>query len=822
MRVAYDEFRARVGHLVSRIHVQLPGLTAHDLTHLDALWETADLVVGPGYPLNPLEAFVLGGAILLHDSALCFEAYEGGRAGIRASAAWKDAYAAAADSTFGSEDERLSSADFAAVRVLHAHQASLLPKRGWSSPADGSTLFLIADDGLRVHLGDLIGKIAESHHWSLDEVATGLQKQANPPVDFPRAWQIDAQKVACILRCADALHMDGLRAPDFLHALIKRSGISFAHWQAQNWLGQAGLDQDDTSRLIVTSTKPFDAANSSAWWVAYDAALLAHKEIQSCSALLSERSKGRLRFAVQGIRGVESPRSMSTFIRADGWQPCEAELHVSNVDGIVRKLGGEQLYGKGNSLWVALRELIQNARDAVCSRREMDANYRGRITVRFLTAPSPRIEVEDDGIGMSERVILSSLLDFGTSFWASSLVQSEFPGLRASTFRPIGRFGIGFFSVFMVAAEVVVRSKRFDSGFDETRTLSFPDGLSLRPILTKGRVNGFGGSTRVSLKLRHEACIDPQRISLKRNLIGATEFFAPLHACLSRITAMLDVDVFYEDAVNTTRQIHSTFPPTAAQQADWFRSIALSDWAPESKISLPMSRQLQRLRPLTANGRQIGLAALSVLGRGLGFFELHTVGGLAKDIQGIHRGTFVGVMDYEPNGAQRDADLKSSGRREALTNWATEQRGLLEAEPLNDLEMCYATHALVECGAEPAALGRAVFLLPSGQTIVPFSELRALASRTPIVFFIASYADCVEFHMQLRAVPGHAVFCPLGLGSYLSLKMEGGIPCESCSFAFHLHRTVVEAGGTPAWSRAPSELRGVVNEPLDMLVFSST
>jgi len=77
---------------VGRIASALPNLTQHDISHLDALWETATLIAGKDYPINPLEAFVFGGAILLHDSALSFEAYSGGITAIRSTIKWQDAY----------------------------------------------------------------------------------------------------------------------------------------------------------------------------------------------------------------------------------------------------------------------------------------------------------------------------------------------------------------------------------------------------------------------------------------------------------------------------------------------------------------------------------------------------------------------------------------------------------------------------------------------------------------------------------------------------------------------------------------------------------
>ena len=92
--------------------------------------------------------------------------------------------------------------------------------------------------------------------------------------------------------------------------------------------------------------------------------------------------------------------------------------------------------------------------------------------------------VEDNGIGMSEQVLTGPLLDFGTSFWRSSLAMEEFPGLMAAGMHAIGRFGIGFFSVFMLGPVVRVYSRRCDKGQDTGRLLEFRGGTSARPILS--------------------------------------------------------------------------------------------------------------------------------------------------------------------------------------------------------------------------------------------------------------------------------------------------------------------------------------------------
>ena len=84
--------RERVAHLTSRIVASLPGLTLHDSSHLDALWGVASTIVGDDYVLNPLEGYLFGTAVLLHDAALCYEAYSGGQEAVRETTQWRDAY----------------------------------------------------------------------------------------------------------------------------------------------------------------------------------------------------------------------------------------------------------------------------------------------------------------------------------------------------------------------------------------------------------------------------------------------------------------------------------------------------------------------------------------------------------------------------------------------------------------------------------------------------------------------------------------------------------------------------------------------------------
>ncbi len=104
---------------------------------------------------------------------------------------------------------------------------------------------------------------------------------------------------------------------------------------------------------------------------------------------------------------------------------------------------------------------------------------------------------------MSEHVLTTDLVDFGSSLWRSSAIANEFPGLASRGMKAIGRFGIGFFSVFMIASEVRVITRRFDHAAADALKLLFNQGVDSRPILAQATADEAprNGGTRVELKL---------------------------------------------------------------------------------------------------------------------------------------------------------------------------------------------------------------------------------------------------------------------------------------------------------------------------------
>lgn len=226
--------------LLAKIRKDFPNLTVHDISHVDSLWNVADTIIGEDYLINPLEGYILGISFLIHDAALSYETI-GGIDKLRNTVEWKDVYA---DGANGKDEEIFKKeCDFTAIRALHAREAESILSKIFTKD-NGTTFYIIDDDSLRRHYGELIGKIAASHHWDIDDVSS-LELQINPRREYPNEWKINAQKLACILRCADAGHIDNGRAPDNIYNILSVNGVSKQHWDSQNHLCQVCEDEKD-------------------------------------------------------------------------------------------------------------------------------------------------------------------------------------------------------------------------------------------------------------------------------------------------------------------------------------------------------------------------------------------------------------------------------------------------------------------------------------------------------------------------------------------------------------------------------------------------
>ncbi|ALG08976.1 ATP-binding protein [Kibdelosporangium phytohabitans] len=357
LRAQYKKAREYAATIASEIPRDLPDFTVHDITHADAPRETAGTICGPG-----VQADADGNKLL---------------------------------------------------RELHAERAAAIPISAFGE------YYLIQDRDLRDQYGELAGRIAASHGWDIDRVTEefGTMKLGAPGT-MNSAWTVDPLLLACIIRVADASHLDSRRAPGFLRALRRPEGMARSHWIFQERLQRPQVVDD---RLVYTTTRPFTQDEHDAWWLCYDALSMVDRELRAVDAVLADA--GRRRLAARSVARVDSPKRFAENIKVRDWYPIDGRVRVGDVIQLVKKLGGSELYG--NDPHVPLRELIANAADAVRAKTALlrkkgysPSGAHGDITVRIERVGADEwLSVRDTGIGMSPHVMTEALLSFGSWYW---------------------------------------------------------------------------------------------------------------------------------------------------------------------------------------------------------------------------------------------------------------------------------------------------------------------------------------------------------------------------------------------------------------------
>lgn len=789
LRASFLSFRDRASLLSLEIAKDLPDLTVHDVTHLDALWEVASQIVGADFQLTPAEGYVLGGSILLHDLAMSIAATPGGLSAIKSDPRWSDnihsffqtkhGRAPRPDEIVTPPEEACQLALFSLLRLSHAENAEKLAFLQFGTGA--SAQYLIEDTELRQTFGRVVGQIAHSHWWSLAEVEKRFDRLVGAPHWAPADWTIDPLKIACILRAADAAHVDARRAPSFQKVFSRINPISRTHWTFQERLNKSYLRDD---ALVFTSGQAFSLEESSAWWLCLDTLKMVDAELRGIDSLLAERSMPR--FAARRVAGVDHPERFAQYIQTIDWHPIHAAIHLSDLPNIIRSLGGEELYGK-NPI-VPLRELIQNAADAIRARRcyeNRPADF-GEVSVEILENDGIfTLRVVDDGIGMSSRVLTQYLLDFGTSFWSKPQVQEEFPGLLSTGFQSTGKYGIGFFSVFMASDRVKVVTRRPDAGAVDTLVLEFGSGLSGRPIFrpAKREEQLRDGGTTIELTLRkspYEAggLLYQPRDETTTDLVSLCKDIAPT----------LDVKLVATQGGNTECVVHPR---------DWISlpgETLLDDRCPapredrlpdESRRDFAL-KAAANLRTLT-NDRGEPVARICVVATGSSLYLYGepamlgaiTVGGFrASPLQGI-----AGFMIGESVRAARDQAVPVLSET-ALASWASEQATLIPALYQDPKSQVSAAQTIRICGGHTGSLpiaqhdGKWVSApdiekmeLPDEIVILDFFSLELEFRHTPKVDFASNV-----FITGASGLP--AVFQSAGGGAIYggSFVDENGIP----------------------------------------------
>lgn len=262
---------------------------------------------------------------------------------------------------------------------------------------------------------------------------------SNPYLDLPLC--------GVLLRLADIMDFDDSRAPQPLYDYAKFDGKKPADMYSEGeWkkhIASRGFHFKQVKDRTVPYELPFSATSKTPDVEAGIRNYLdwVEKELFACERVL-KREKNNL---------VLPYRVDATFRN----RPYEsAEYHLTMDHGkVLGLLSGEDLY---SDPMVFVRELIQNAIDAVRTREKLDRHlprkWEPKIKIHtWMDAEGYSwFRIEDNGIGMTEKHIRDHLLKVGCSYYTS--VEFERDKLLAEAeedYTPISRFGIGILSCFM-------------------------------------------------------------------------------------------------------------------------------------------------------------------------------------------------------------------------------------------------------------------------------------------------------------------------------------------------------------------------------------
>jgi hypothetical protein len=383
------------------------------------------------------------------------------------------------------------------------------------------------------------------------------------------------------------------------------------------------------------------------------------------------------------------------------WQPSllDTSVRVEDPVKLATLLGGSKLYG--NDLLVPLRELILNSADAIRARRVLDTDYKvteenrypGRIDITLESIPGSDdhyVFVDDDGIGMSESVMTGPLITFGKSFWTDPTASVLFPGLPSDPrFHPSGRFGIGFFSVFMISNEVAVTSRPADLGGRgeyKRKVLSFRAGSASRAEL-RDYDRSLGDSVPGWVSTRVKLRVSPAVFqSVHHHGSGISDTRKAFASYLTRLVLPLDVHV----NVRTPEGLQTHKPHYSEWNADKLgEQLLTGEWSLDSIPTSTYASQLSLLTPIEAGGRLLGRIALSIH-TGERCLVLKSVGGvLSKAPEDLD---LFGVIEVSPDTAARAAGGLIADEFQ-MSLWARDQLGRIAELRLEPEEIANAVVA---------------------------------------------------------------------------------------------------------------------------------
>lgn len=277
-----------------------------------------------------------------------------------------------------------------------------------------------------------------SHNKDISWIKKNIREKKTFGSDQVNLWFI-----CFLLRLSDFIDFDRQRAPSFVYDLLKSEfqknnnyEKSIEEWEKQISIRDFNHIFRNTSsdKLLIEIRFEAETKNSKVTNLLFNFFESVEKEISEIIANNIGDTKYFLPLRSQIIHQV---------VQNDVCvKPLKQYMDYLSISSL---LMGENLYSDSRH---ALIELIQNSIDAVSVMSEIKQNH--FLPSIEISIDNEHFYIKDNGIGMSLNVIEKYFLCVGKSFYKSQDYHFNY--------KPIGHFGIGFLSSFLLSDTVTVKT----------------------------------------------------------------------------------------------------------------------------------------------------------------------------------------------------------------------------------------------------------------------------------------------------------------------------------------------------------------------------
>ncbi len=311
---------------------------------------------------------------------------------------------------------------------------------------ENKELFLVSV-GTATTFQNELALICQSHNEDFEWISKEIHSET-----IKGEYSLNAQYIAVLLRIADYLDMDAQRAPLYLYKYLNPTDYSDLEWRQH-------FDIDNYTKIVLnekTGQKKILFIGSSKEPAVHRKLLKYFDDINK--ELLNAVNLCQL-FGKDIYLLNVYPHVINN-IEPDGFTFSDYKLEL-NYKAITNLLMGENIYGDKK---YGLREIIQNSIDACKTMEETAQTHENFIFQKYepiiiiaLNKEKQSVTILDNGSGMNVEILKKYFLNVGVSYY-----NSDAYNLQGREYSPIGHYGIGFLSCFMLSDKVEVRTKHIE------------------------------------------------------------------------------------------------------------------------------------------------------------------------------------------------------------------------------------------------------------------------------------------------------------------------------------------------------------------------